>query len=46
MRGGGDIDLQMLPTPPTKAVQLKTKKKTTTPAGTGRHDVNVDLGQL
>jgi hypothetical protein len=32
------------PTPPKKAVQLKLK--TTTPAGTGRHDVNVDLGQL
>jgi len=41
---GEDIDLQMLPTTPAKAVQLELK--TTTPAGTGRHDVNVDLGQL
>jgi hypothetical protein len=41
---GEDIDVQMLPTTPGKAVQLELK--TTTPAGTGLHDVNVDLGQL
>jgi hypothetical protein len=41
---GEDIDVRMLPTRPGKAVQLELK--TTTPAGTGLHDVNVDLGQL
>lgn len=41
---GEDIDVQMLPMTPGKAVQLELK--TTTPAGTGLHDVNVDLGQL
>jgi hypothetical protein len=41
---GEDIDVQMLPTTPGKAVQLELK--TTTPAGTGLHDVHVDLGQL
>jgi hypothetical protein len=41
---GEDIDVQMLPTTPGKAVQLELK--TTTPAGTGLHDANVDLGQL
>lgn len=41
---GEDIDVQMLPMAPGKAVQLELK--TTTPAGTGLHDVNVDLGQL
>jgi hypothetical protein len=41
---GEDIDVQMLPTTPGKAVQLELK--TTTPAGTGLHDVNVNLGQL
>jgi hypothetical protein len=41
---GEDIDLQMLPTTPGKALQLELK--TTAPAGTGLHDVNVDLGQL
>jgi hypothetical protein len=41
---GEDIDVQMLPTTPGKAVQLELK--TATPAGTGLHDVNVDLGQL
>jgi hypothetical protein len=41
---GEDIDVQMLPMTPGKAVQLELK--TTTPAGTGLHDVEVDLGQL
>jgi hypothetical protein len=41
---GEDIDVQMLTTTPGKAVQLELK--TTTPAGTGLHDVNVNLGQL
>lgn len=41
---GEDIDLQMLPTTPGKALQLELK--TTAPAGTGLHDLNVDLGQL
>lgn len=39
-----DIDLQSLPAQPGKAIQLELK--TTTPAGPGRHKVNVDLGQL
>lgn len=39
-----DIDIQALPTQPGKAVQLELK--TITPAGPGRHKVNVDLGQL
>lgn len=41
---GEDIDVRQLPSAPGKAVQLEVK--TTTPAGTGLHDVNVDLGQL
>jgi hypothetical protein len=41
---GEDIDVRMLPTTPGKAVQLELK--TTTPAGIGLHDANVDLGQL
>ena len=41
---GVDIDIQMLPTAPGKAVQLELK--TTTPAGAGLHDVEVNLGQL
>ena len=41
---GEDVDIGMLPGVPGKAVQLELK--TTTPAGTGLHDVNVDLGQL
>lgn len=39
-----DIDVQYLPTRPGKAVQLELK--TTTVAGAGLHDVEVDLGQL
>lgn len=39
-----DIDVRWLPTRPGKAVQLELK--TTTVAGTGLHDVLVDLGQL
>lgn len=41
---GVDIDVQSLPAQPGKAIQLELK--TTTPAGPGLHDVNVDLGQL
>jgi hypothetical protein len=41
---GVDIDLQALPAQPGKAIQLELK--TITPAGPGRHKVNVDLGQL
>lgn len=41
---GVDIDIQALPTQPGKAIQLELK--TITPAGSGRHKVNVDLGQL
>ena len=41
---GVDIDLQALPAQPGKAIQLELK--TMTPAGPGRHKVNVDLGQL
>jgi hypothetical protein len=41
---GVDIDLQALPTQPGKAIQLELK--TITPAGSGHHKVNVDLGQL
>jgi hypothetical protein len=41
---GVDIDLQVLPTQPGKAIQLELK--TITPAGPGCHKVNVDLGQL
>lgn len=41
---GEDIDVRKLPTVPGKAVQLELK--TTTPAGAGLHDVDVDLGQL
>jgi hypothetical protein len=39
-----DIDLQALPAQSGKAIQLELK--TITPAGPGRHKVNVDLGQL
>jgi len=41
---GVDIDLRALPAQPGKAIQLELK--TITPAGPGRHQVNVDLGQL
>ncbi len=41
---GVDIDLQALPAQPGKAIQLELK--TITPAGPGRHKVDVDLGQL
>lgn len=41
---GEDIDLSWLPKRPGKAVQLELK--TTTLAGTGVHDVLIDLGQL
>lgn len=41
---GEDIDVRWLPNKPGKAVQLELK--TTTVAGSGLHDVLVDLGQL
>jgi len=41
---GEDIDVDWLPTRPGKAVQLELK--TTTPTGSGLHNVMVDLGQL
>jgi hypothetical protein len=41
---GADIDIQALPAQPGKAIQLELK--TTTPAGSGLHRVNIDLGQL
>ena len=41
---GVDIDLQVLPAQPGKAIQLELK--TITPVGPGRHRVKVDLGQL
>jgi hypothetical protein len=44
VKRGEEIDVQVLPMTPEKAAQLELK--TTTPAGTGLTDVNVDLGQL
>ena len=41
---GVDTGLRALPAQPGKAIQLELK--TITPAGPGRHKVNVDLGQL